>query len=236
MPKLTTVDLSNNRLTSISSELFSSNYIVSALNLSCNLLDTLEEFNVTALNSLKLLDLSNNKLTYLPSFFLQKLDENNDFQLGISENPWNCEDANWAEQLISMNLSDIFCAILDEPNGVEATTDASDSSLPISDEHLSHRSNSNNLTSEATVDIGCKKSETEEKSSLHILWALLPAFLLGMLVGNCNTVYQWLIKKCKRCNRSGRSRFKNGYCDPKSAITNLRDVEEPPEEIALNSK
>lgn len=237
MPKLTTVDLSNNSLTSLSSDLFSSNAILSALNLSYNLLDTLEEFNVTDIQNLKLLDLSNNNLTYLPSCFLQKLNENNDFQLSISENPWNCEDINWAEQLTLMNLYDIFCPILDEPVVVATTTDASDSSLPISDEDLSHRRNSNNASSEANADGNCKEPETTEQSSLHLLWLILPAFVLGIIVGNCKTFYQCIVNNCNTCNRSRRSNQENGYRDPKFSISNSRDVEEPPEEMnALNSK
>lgn len=107
---LKNLNLKDNYLRELDSNVFGAPTVVPVekLDLSCNLLQDLSNFNVTNFRSNLKLNISHNNLEYLPVSFIEKLRGDNAFYIIIDDNPWNCTHPHWID-LLDQLLIEAFC-------------------------------------------------------------------------------------------------------------------------------
>lgn len=110
--------LHDNLLENFNSDIFDPDNVLKSLDLSNNLIANLDNFNISSFSTLKLMNISNNKLHSLPKEILNKLQTEDDFYLIIDNNPWNCDDTDWIEDL-DTNLIAAFCKDFTEDDYVQ---------------------------------------------------------------------------------------------------------------------
>lgn len=81
------------------------------LDISNNSLKSLTDFNVKAIPTLLVLNISYNSLEYLPIDIVDKLRFENKFYVIVDNNPWNCSHPEW-KQYLTDELTMAFCSDL----------------------------------------------------------------------------------------------------------------------------
>lgn len=213
LAQLKTLELSNNELKEFNmQEIASSSPNLENIFLGNNAIESLADYNNSALSNLIDLDISNNKLTYLPTSILTKLSEINGFTVNMDGNSWDCENEKWAEYVTANNLTDIICPFVEESStpveeesaGTTTIEELGGDTTTISVLFdISERSASvnNNITTEEN-----DTSQTTMKSKdLLAIWIML-AIMGGVIIGNSDRIWKWIRSKFTR--NSNRSRSK----------------------------
>lgn len=214
LTQLNILDLSNNDLKVFDMQLIaSSSPDLRNISLANNAIESLEDYNNTALPNLLELDISNNKLTYLPTSILDKLSEANDFIVNIESNTWECENENWAEYVTANNLTDILCPIIEETSlAVEeespTTTEVVFQEPYTETTTLSTFFDISERSAPITNDTTIEESETTNMSlknaDLLPMWIIL-SIMGGIILGNSDRIWKWIQSKFRRNpNRRGR--------------------------------
>ncbi|CAH0548069.1 unnamed protein product [Brassicogethes aeneus] len=93
------LDLSDNFLRRISTNLFPDNNKIISLMVPNNLIEDLDDFDINRFPHLKKINLSNNILEYLPSNLINKMASSKDFIIAVNKNPFNCSHVKWKQYL-----------------------------------------------------------------------------------------------------------------------------------------
>lgn len=163
--------VNNNNLSTFNLNRFNSSTLV-WLDISNNSLTNLSDFNVNAIPSLLVFNISYNLLEYLPLDILDKLRFANKFYVIVDNNPWNCSRSEW-KQYLTADLTMAFCYDL---------TTMSDSYEASEEVDLAPKQFVN--SSSTSCGTHCTEGKFKEYCSFWIFGAVW----LGIILGNVRTL------------------------------------------------
>lgn len=179
------VYLTDNYLEVLNSNVFPSNNSIRILDLSRNLLNNLDDFDLEPFPLLTIMNVSHNRLEYLPDNIMNKLNESNNFYLIVDNNPWNCLHPKWVLRLTEI-LVEAFCT--------NKSYDPTEMDIKV--EKLTNPEYKNGTKNEATPE---QNSFYCLKYSLKscLMWAF-GAVWVGVILGNMCKLKRMLFTQPRR--------------------------------------
>ncbi|CAG9854416.1 unnamed protein product [Phyllotreta striolata] len=202
--------LSDNLLDNIDSNIINeTKNLLSRLDLSCNRIKTLENFNASNFPRLKLMNVSNNELEFLPEDLLQKLARNEEFYLIVDNNPWNCSNVNWGKSFDAGGglWRDIFCNQSYNKNRRKNTRE---DEVPFTETSMSKENNSEILDGDNYCIYSC--SYTSRCFSYCTLW-FVGGIWIGVILGNVCKIRKLM---CKPDPVARTQQEQHTQCEPES--------------------